>query len=49
MKDQHEKRAEKMIKLLKAASSGKLWEDQKTKEIDVVKSIDGNELVSWQN
>ena len=32
LKEQHDKRAEKMATLLKAASSGQLWQDKKTEE-----------------
>ena len=31
-KEQHDKRAEKMVTLLKAASSGQLWQDKKIEE-----------------
>ena len=32
LKEQHDKRAEKMATLLKAASSGQLWQDKKIEE-----------------
>lgn len=32
LKEQHDKRAEKMATLLEAASSGQLWQDKKTED-----------------
>lgn len=45
LKEQHEKRAEKITTLLKAAASGQLWQDVKNDEVTESDAIPVEELV----